>query len=93
MVSVSLGLAMFAGLTGCLSVRERIETQTLQVQMGDYSSAYAAAAEAATGDDVDTPFWSAEAGALALMAGTPAAAIPHLDAADNGFNDVARLFQ
>ena len=92
MVSVSLGLAMFAGLTGCLSVRERIETQTLQVQMGDYSSAYAAAAEAATGDDVDTPFWSAEAGALALMAGTPAAAIPHLDAADNGFNDVARRY-
>lgn len=92
MVRVSLGLAMFAGLTGCLSVRERIETQTIQVQAGDYASAYAAAAEAATGDDVDTPFWSAEAGTLALMAGTPAAAIPHLDAADNGFNDVARRY-
>ena len=92
MASVCLGLAAIAGLTGCLSVREKIEEQTLRVQAGDYAGAYAAAAEAADGDDVDTPFWSAEAGALALMAGTPAAAIPHLDAADNGFNDVARRY-
>lgn len=93
MVVAVLGLAAVAGLSGCLSVRERIEEQAVRVQAGDYAGAYAQAAGEAGGSDADAPFWSAEAGALALMKGAPAEAIGHLDAADNGFNDVARRYR
>lgn len=84
------GLAAMAGLCGCLSVGERLDAQAARVALGDYDAAYRDAASAAEKGGVDAPFWSAEAGALALMRGEPEAAIGHLDAADNGFNDVAR---
>ena len=44
MVVAVLGLAAVAGLSGCLSVRERIEEQAVRVQAGDYAGAYAQAA-------------------------------------------------
>lgn len=88
--AVGLGLAAWVMLTGCLSLGERLERQTRQVVSGNASAAYGAAAKAAESVNADTNFWQAEAGTLALMAGRPAAAITHLDAADNGFNDAAR---
>ena len=85
-----VGVAAMAMLSGCLSVRERLDEQSARVAVGDYAEAYAKAADEAADGGVDGTFWASEAGALALMAGDPAGAATHLDAADNGFNDVAR---
>lgn len=89
-IGMSLGLAVTVGLGGCLSLEGRLGEQTARVAAGDYAGAYQTAAAEAAAGGVDGTFWSAEAGALALWEGKPQAAIPHLDAADNGFNDVAR---
>lgn len=88
--AVGFGLAAWGTLTGCLSLEERLARQAQQVAAGQTVAAYEAAADAAEEENADTTFWQAEAGALALMAGRPSAAVAHLDAADNGFNDVAR---
>lgn len=81
---------MGALLSGCLSLEQQLDKQASLVVAGQTSKAYADASDAAKNDNADTTFWQAEAGTLALMDGHPSAAIPHLDAADNGFNDVAR---
>ena len=87
---ILVGAASLAVLPGCLSLGERLEEQAARVAAGDYAAAYADAAEDAGESGADGPFWAAEAGALALMAGDPAGAVANLDAADNGFNAVAR---
>lgn len=87
---MGLGLAAWVMLTGCLSLEERLARQSWQVAEGQTTVAYEAAADVARKENADTNFWQAEAGALALMAGLSSSAAVHLDAADNGFNDVAR---
>ena len=84
------GAVCLAALSGCLSVGERLGEQAARVAAGDYARAYEAAAGNAGESGTDGPFWAAEAGALALMAGRPADAVAQLDMADNGFNAVAR---
>ncbi len=88
--AVVAGLTVGVMLPGCLSLDERLGEQARQVAEGRLSVAYDAAATDAARENADTNFWQAEAGALALMNGRPSTALAHLDAADNGFNDVAR---
>ena len=60
------------------------------MESGDYAAAYAIAQEGTEDKGVDGPFWQNEAGALALLTGQTPQAVAHLEAADNGYNDVAR---
>ncbi len=75
---------------GCLSLSQELELQEARVARGDLDAAYRTAAEAAETSNADTTFWQAEAGTLALMAEQPREAVTHLNAADEGFNDLAR---
>ncbi len=95
LISRCIYVAMATVVTGCFTVREKIEQQERLVTQGQYGAAYAAAASMATDagiDGADSNFWNADAGTLALMAGQPKDAVGHLDVADNGFNDVARRY-
>ncbi len=87
-----VGFAISVALSGCCSLEEHLARQEQQVLSGSVAAAYTEAASAAADENVDTTFWQAEAGALALMHGKTSDALAHLDAADNGFNDVARRY-
>ncbi|MEG1552934.1 MAG: hypothetical protein RR417_05200 [Kiritimatiellia bacterium] len=87
-----LVVALTASLSGCLSVADQLEHQQKQVARGAYEEAYTEASQRAAEENADSCFWQGEAGALALMKGSPAEAIPALGAADNGFNDVERRY-
>lgn len=92
-VRVVGGLSLFAiafGFAGCLSIKKALQEQETLVTTGDYEGAYQKAAEFAVEDGADQAFWSEEAGVLALMTGKSKEAVAHLNAADDGFNDVAR---
>lgn len=87
------GLSLFAiavSFAGCLSLEKELKQQANLVTTGRYDEAYQEAAKLAAEDNADQAFWSEEAGVLALMTGKPQEAVHHLNAADDGFNDVAR---
>ena len=62
-----VGVAAMAMLSGCLSVKERLDEQSARVAVGDYAEAYAKAADEAADGGVDGTFWASEAGAETVM--------------------------